>query len=378
MIGNSLIAEFLLFSIVISGVCFSAEPTRQTEWSQPPDTQTGFTWPAVREEYTGTYFKPGHYDVVTAAAWSSDGSRPITMIRWWASYAFYMPDVPGEVPFPDVRPVSFILKWYANEEGADFDRPGRLIKKVDVPLDRVDVSYYESGETVYQGQQLYVHIFQYDCDIEEPWEQEAGATYWISIQAVFDTPTDNFWAWLSSAPGEGYPSSVSYGLEGPDWERIDYPNDHPFYGKHYVSLAMELYSSPVWIDVTPSTMPANTPTGVGITVDITPFSRPFTAYMVALLPDGRRISFIPADRARRDDEKRDAVDFPCTPIRRIEPAVRNIPHGLPNGVEARVFSGSVSLPAGDYLLEVGFFDPAGPIRTEDDAFMLGAKTVRVE
>ena len=196
-------------------------PALGLKWRQPPDCRFGLnleSWMAV--DMQGLIVE----SPVVADDWWCDG-RPINAIRWWGSYILY--DGPPNDPAV-IRPREFRLCWYldipATADGTMHSRPGPMLKQTTLPLipygmpaqnkDEVTEIYKCTVPLEFLGsgfEDLREHKYEYNVVLDDPWMEKntlkrdhyepdpcSRDVYWISIEAVYDTPPDagNYiWGW---------------------------------------------------------------------------------------------------------------------------------------------------------------------------------------
>jgi len=199
-------------------------PALGLKWRQPPDCYSGLdlqSWMAV--DLQGQIYE----SPVVADDWWCDG-RPINSIRWWGSYILY--GDPSGVP-PTLRPNGFRLRWYLDipaVAGGPQSRPGPMLKECYVALDSygspmpgtdiVSENYACTVPLDYLGPLfagIQEHKYEYNVVLSDPWMEKntldrgyyeppcSSNVYWISIEAVYDTPpdiaNDFLWGWETTS-----------------------------------------------------------------------------------------------------------------------------------------------------------------------------------
>ncbi len=149
----------------------------QYEWS--PVTEVDVTWSqdlledggwALASQLATDY----PFSAETADDFLCSDWRPIVAVEWWGAYWN-----PGAPPYAD----RFIIRFYANDEGARFPRPGALLHVQDCTVYTEDLLPEQSW------------WYRYYCELDEPFPQEEGGTYWVSIQAVYPWYEGGQWGW---------------------------------------------------------------------------------------------------------------------------------------------------------------------------------------
>jgi len=204
-------------------------PPPGVKWAQPPNFEDGFDMPSWMDT-------SGVSSLVVADDFLCMDGLPINRIRWWGSYPGWMKDVDTNVDAPTTRPVSFRLSWHQYSSGPAFSIPGALI---DEQICNDFTEQWFAAIPRWDDPGTYEHEYVYECDLPEEWRQEKDKTYFLNIQAVFDTPHPEYvWGWLNS--------SVHWNDDavlwvGGGWNELVWPDGHPFEGKS-MDMAFELYT----------------------------------------------------------------------------------------------------------------------------------------
>ncbi|MDD5556421.1 MAG: hypothetical protein PHN82_04125 [bacterium] len=351
-------------SCVVIGLCLCAPAwARQklTKVSQPPDLEAPWSLSATKDSII---------DTVAADDWECEDGVAVTSVRWWGEYHGYKMDDPEIDGPPEIRPRHFILSWHEADPGGE---PGDMIADEELLLADVSETYVTSVRLeLTEADVRYIHVFRYEAKLPAPWEQEKGKVYWLDIKAVYEEDSPNQWNWLTTEPSDGLiDDAVESFDDGATWTVGVYPPDHPHEGKP-LNLAFEL--NPFTLVVDPSKFDPGL-VNIRISIRVPPVDQDFVAYVVAFLPDDTIRSFVPATakRALRSQE----LTIPCVPVAGLEPIAGGTAQTIPLGADVTIFDGGVALAEGTYTLKAGFFDPAEPIRSEADAFLLTSTDVEV-
>jgi hypothetical protein len=141
------------------------EPVKQAvvKWAQLPDPEGN----VLASQYASDY----PFDARSADDFYCEDGDPISAIEWWGGYWN-----PGEPPYADY----FVIRFYADVPGPPFSHPGDLL------YEESCLAYAEDPEwTMY-------HYYQ---EFPLPFDQQAGNTYWVSVQAVYGFFTGGQWGW---------------------------------------------------------------------------------------------------------------------------------------------------------------------------------------
>lgn len=211
------------------------------KWSQLPDMEWGFDILSFGDADHNFEFGPPLTPIIADDWCCDDGNAAITDVHWWGSYENWSDDSsPGNVD-------SFVIGIFYDEAG-DVCRPGE-------PIGFGCFDIAEVNETYYGQQELTEHsAFQYYVDLDEPFYQEEGETYWLMIAAAYtEEEPDNIWGWKTAYPDSSPLSSGAYGLYEDAWwdlvycdfheQLITYPNfdiNYPYDPETPVQMAFEL------------------------------------------------------------------------------------------------------------------------------------------
>jgi hypothetical protein len=187
---------------------FTWQPAKDViaKWAQLPDSLGKH----VASQYAADY----PFDARSADDFACTDGTPIVKIEWWGDYWN-----PGEPPFADY----FVIRFYSDVPGPPHSHPGDLL--------------YEEDCLVYVEEPA-GGIYRYEQDLALPFEQQAGETYWISIQAVHLFFTGGQWGWQECVPGDYWNDEavvVFPELGVPEWTPVSLVIGE------YVELAFVLY-----------------------------------------------------------------------------------------------------------------------------------------
>ena len=227
------------------------------KWSQPPDMEFGVNIQSTEVE------------PIVADDWQCRDPRPVTDVHFWGSYIRweeYNPNPPLQPPGVE----SFMIRIYKDvptggPTDQNYSHPGELLYETEVKV--FDEGYVAS---IPHPNRTYEHKFYYSLDLPEPFVQERGTIYWISIAAVmppngYDYP----WGWETSDVhwNDNACRSVSGGYPW-YWYEIT-PGMLPWWYPHKtVDMAFELtvpYEPP--LNTKWEQLPDLTPNGIDIKVD---------------------------------------------------------------------------------------------------------------
>lgn len=126
----------------------------------------------------------------------ADGGT-VVGLRWQGIYCIEEEGAPSPVPTGS----GFVIGVYPDQDGD----PAVDSPLLDITLDVAQVNETPldtSTDLQCGGTTSTWDFYQYAAVLAEPFTAEAGARYWISVQAV--TPTyETFWGWVGSSDGDG-------------------------------------------------------------------------------------------------------------------------------------------------------------------------------
>jgi hypothetical protein len=158
------------------------------KWAQLPDSLGSH----LASQYAADY----PFDARAADDFQCVDGIPIVRVEWWGAYWN-----PGAPPLADY----FVIRFYTSVPGPPFGHPG------DVIYEQACLTYSEEAAG---------GLYHYEQELAMPFEQEAGETYWISIQAVHLFFTGGQWGWQECLPEDYWNDEaviVFPALGIPDW-----------------------------------------------------------------------------------------------------------------------------------------------------------------
>ena len=152
------------------------------KWSQPPDMVYGVNIQSTEVE------------PIVADDWQCRDPRPVTDVHFWGSYIRWEEYNP-KPPLPPPGVESFVIRIYKDVPAGgptdqNYSHPGELLYETEVKV--FDERYVAS---IPHPNRTYEHKFYYSLDLPEPFLQERGTIYWISIAAVMPNGYDYPWGW---------------------------------------------------------------------------------------------------------------------------------------------------------------------------------------
>ena len=222
-------------------------PTQTPVYSQIPNLDHGYDTNSWKGEVDNVQ--------IVADDWYVSSAFSVAAVRWWGSYPGYASDIPGSVPPPPERPVSFILTMYEAVLGTSRNlEPGRILAQHTV--NKYREQWYGAVERWDAPGEL-EHEFIYEAPLSEHWTTSRDTHYFLGIQAVYSTANPEYpWGWLNTATLENDPSERKKGTGS--WEALYYPSGHTLSGQE-MSMAFELLEEDI-PEITPTPTPSPTPT----------------------------------------------------------------------------------------------------------------------
>jgi hypothetical protein len=165
----------LIAGPVQAGPCLTTASTHPlVKWSQCPDFEFGYD-----------ILSNDHTVMLVADDFRSDG-RPVTDVHWWGSYER------NQI----ITPLMFWIGFWSDKAGADPSQPDTLLKSYKIPFPETheDFTDFQTRRQPPSPTDMDIMGFQYFVDLPEPFFEERGVTYWLSIQAL-SSPT---WGWKTS------------------------------------------------------------------------------------------------------------------------------------------------------------------------------------
>ena len=186
-------------------------PVKHVKWSQPPIERT----PMSRTPNYCGWDEPSHSTPAATKPFiwkgvADDfrclGSMPICSVHWWGSHIGWNGDAP-----PATKPSGWVISFWSNivwstippGTDPDYSHPGKLLWKIRVPADRVQVE--KVGIDRFPDKPMDT-CFQYYVELEPKeyfWQekytpQTQDNIFWISITALYTDviPVDFYeWGW---------------------------------------------------------------------------------------------------------------------------------------------------------------------------------------
>lgn len=214
-------------------VVTAAHPGCDTvKWRQPPDINWGVNVRSIEPE------------PLVADDWQCTDPRPVTDVHFWGSFIGWERAKPNPTEPPPVVDGFWIRIYRDVPAGVDpkfpFSHPGELLFSVFVKdfMQELVASSPRPDET-------YEHKFYYSLDLPEPFNQEEGRIYWISIAAVMVENSEYPWGWETSNM-HWNDNAARFWFFNNYWEEIVPSMLPPWYQeKHqWVDMAFELTVEP--------------------------------------------------------------------------------------------------------------------------------------
>ena len=189
-VSMAVIILFSIFAIAIPAGVLAESPPDALEaikWQQRPDMEQGLNIVSIAN-------RTDPETIIVADDWLCLDGNPVTDLHFWGSYLEWMKDksVPtGDTPGVEAFKIQIYSDIPATGTG-DFSRPGDLLYEVWV--DDFSETYVDS---IYLSYGYYEHKYRYDLDLPEPFKQERGKIFWLSISAI-PKSGDFPWGWESS------------------------------------------------------------------------------------------------------------------------------------------------------------------------------------
>jgi len=165
-------------AVVLMAVCVvvamqtsaRADGDYPTKWSQLPNMETGIDYASMTDW------------AIAADDFLCENPLPVTDVHWWGSY-YPIGD--------DPQPINGFTIRFFSDIVLDFSQPDVLLYEVYIP-GSADETFY--GHSPYDD----TNVYQYYVDLPEPFEQELGTVYWLSIQVDNGWDTPPYWGWHNS------------------------------------------------------------------------------------------------------------------------------------------------------------------------------------
>ena len=201
----------------------------EVKWSQPPDMVIGVNIQSTEPQ------------PIVADDWRCLDPMPVTDVHFWGSYIGWETNTPEpSLPPPGIN--GFVIRIYKDvPAGLSYSHPGDIL--YEVPIDDFKEEYFAS---ILLPDRTYEHKFYYSLDLPEPFVQEEGTIYWISIAAIM-LPDNQFpWGWETCDPEFHFMDNACWWVDG-DWKELK-PGEPPipaWYTHSTVDMAFELTVPPL-------------------------------------------------------------------------------------------------------------------------------------
>ena len=227
-----------LVMLVLPAMARGDQPDDPVKWSQLPNlSPLGF-------DYSSERYLPGAggYQSFVADDFLCNDPRPITDIHWWGSYweapyaspssSYWLdPSTAGGAPVLPQTVLGFTFTIFDHLPIAidpstttmPYAHPGPALYTAYVPINQVAINLHyvidrtDDGIIGNVGDEA---VWQYNVDLEIPFQQVLGTTYWLSIQAEVDTsPVQWGWHAADTLTGNNATQSGPAGLWGLPYDR---------------------------------------------------------------------------------------------------------------------------------------------------------------
>ncbi|MCK5505584.1 MAG: hypothetical protein KAJ10_10500, partial [Thermodesulfovibrionia bacterium] len=200
------------------------------KWSQPPDMETGVNIKSIERP-----LQP-----IVADDWQCRDPRPVTDVHFWGSYIGWETHNPGPPPLPPPGVLGFVIRIYTDvpaDPGANlYSHPGELLYEMTIN----DFSE-ELFASILLPDDTFEHKFYYSLDLPDPFFQEEGTIYWISIAAIMLDDTLFPWGWETCDPRVHFMDNACWLVDGV-WKELKQgtPPIPEWYPHPTVDMAFEL------------------------------------------------------------------------------------------------------------------------------------------
>ena len=201
--------------------------TGAVKWRQPPDMQFGVNIRSTERE------------PLVADDWRCTDPKPVTDVHFWGSFIGWERANPNPTAPPPIVEAFWIRIYEDIPAGVDprfpFSHPGRELFAAEVKEFQ-----QEFEATILHPDETYEHKFYYSLDLPEPFNQQEGTIYWISVSAVMGE-TDFPWGWETSTR-HWNDNAARFWFFNNYWEEITPNLLPPWYQERYrtVDMAFEL------------------------------------------------------------------------------------------------------------------------------------------
>ncbi|RLB67293.1 MAG: hypothetical protein DRH04_08190 [Deltaproteobacteria bacterium] len=222
--GRFAIGWFTVLVLFLATAMTTPARAGELKWHQPPDMQSGVNIESVDPE------------PAVADDWQCRDPRPVTEVYFWGSYLGWRESEPEAVAPPGVE--AFVVRIYTDvPQGEDpqypySHPPGYLLYEV-----RVENFSEQYVGSIQHPDQTYEHKFQYSLVLAEPFIQEEGTVYWISIAAVMPEGSAFPWGWETSYL-DWNDDACRYWFYDEYWEKIPLNSLPPWYQESHQRVDM--------------------------------------------------------------------------------------------------------------------------------------------
>ncbi|MCO6436421.1 MAG: hypothetical protein J5J06_04980 [Phycisphaerae bacterium] len=178
------------------------------KWEQPPNP----AWPGYH-----AHEAPPAPPNTLADDWRCEGGV-VTDLHWWGNYELNA--LGQELRGGGIR--AFALTIFSDipahlNPPFNFSMPG-------IPLWTAEVQVAEVPTCLINPEGAPIYLYEYDLPAAEPFLQEQGSVYWLSVIALANDPADPaIWRWQEAARGlpYRYDSAVSMTTVAPGWSPLN-------------------------------------------------------------------------------------------------------------------------------------------------------------
>jgi hypothetical protein len=197
-----------LIAFLFLGI-FSSSYASVVKWSQLPRM----------DQYGFDFSSETQVPSAVADDWQCNDERDVIAIRWWGSYWFSM-DKAGNsyYPYPNSdhwgNPVNvppgtvtgFIISIYndipAGAGDPYWSHPGNQLYEATLSMGQVTETVYGNIDhqdgVIGDPNDIIETVFQYKANLPQPFQQEIGTVYWLSIVAIDPDGNPIQWGWHES------------------------------------------------------------------------------------------------------------------------------------------------------------------------------------
>ena len=206
----------------------------EVKWSQPPDMETGVNIKSIE----------GPPQPIVADDWQCRDPRPVTDVHFWGSYIGWQQPDNSVTPLQPPGVNGFVIRIYkdvpADPPDNPYSHPGDIL--YEMPIDDFKEEYFAS---ILLPDGTWEHKFYYNLDLPEPFFQEEGTIYWISIAAIMRDDTLFPWGWETCDPYFHFMDNACWWVDGA-WKELKFgePPIPAWYPHRTVDMAFELTVPP--------------------------------------------------------------------------------------------------------------------------------------